>query len=453
MPKVKGKGSILNASFDGLGTKKNSNEKIDANKKNESDKSVLILISVTGNEYCEGEYLAAIIKDAVEKFRRKVSILIVDDLQKYNLQARKENVDASVLEKAYQGLMENWWKKNEDHLFAIFKIKESDKEYLKSIIDPNKKIEIFNQLAEVYSDMNCTIFNWESWIKHLPNYTEDEIKYVDDFKKDPLVKPLEESALDYAKRKMKGETEFLDKDEKEKYADRLQNLSKAFIKAETLGAIKGALDMGYDYIAYPGDALSVFSVFYSAISANYRDESNQVRSFEYIWLHINFRKKQSKLKANAIQNSSDEMDESQFTNNTASPNISPSLSPSRSPIDEVIFMISEKIIRKNHVNRQELQELIITYKNLKNLQQEQTENNGFTINEPSKNENVEEPKILSNNNYGRFYSAVSRTDLSNSKPVNISNGNSSKPAKPLSRKNKHNSVSSPDVVSNNSCYI
>ncbi|KTC80241.1 hypothetical protein Lche_2261 [Legionella cherrii] len=253
MTKVRGPkdGKIVTASFDSIDKKNNSKSFFPTLKTTKN----LVLLSIRGNEYCTGEYLAAIVNEAVAMHQTpnnnsgtqgKTTFLIADEIYWHNLKKSSDD-ERDELKQQARGLGESYFERNLAAFLAPLNITPEafKREYSNKSMD--EQIEIINQLA-VTQGKNFEIMRWQTW------------ESQNDFKKtleeilplynslDGLKIPIEQAAADFAKRHLEqGES------------DELWHVrSRNYLAEESPSIMLLAASLGYNFITYPGNILPPF---------------------------------------------------------------------------------------------------------------------------------------------------------------------------------------------------
>src|SRR5262245_35769024 len=137
MPKIKGKGELIEASFDGpskLGLSPLTSTKS------------LILLSIRGNSHCEGDYLAAILKEAIEHYGFS-TFLIADEIYWHNLKKLDSCSEKDILDYKMNALSIGD-KYIEEMLIMLLKILNYKPTEQYATFDTSKKISFINQFAK-----------------------------------------------------------------------------------------------------------------------------------------------------------------------------------------------------------------------------------------------------------------------------------------------------------------
>lgn len=255
MPKVRGPkdGKIVTASFDSIDKKNNCKSFFPTLKTTKN----LVLLSIKGNEFCTGEYLAAIVNESVAMHQTpnghsgtkgKTTFLIADEIYWHNL--KKASDDGwDVLKLQARELGESYFERNLGAFLAPLNITPEDFKREYSSKSTDEQIAIINDLA-LKQGKNFEIMRWHTW------------ESQNDFKKslteilplyssiDGLKLPIEQAASDFAKRHLEeGES-----DELELWRAR----SRSYLTEESPSIMLLAASLGYNFITYPGNILPPF---------------------------------------------------------------------------------------------------------------------------------------------------------------------------------------------------
>lgn len=153
MPKVRGPkdGNIVTASFDSIDKKNNSKSFFPTLKTTKN----LVLLSIRGNEFCTGEYLAAIVNEAVAMHHTphnqsgtqgKTTFLIADEIYWHNLKNTADD-ERDELKMQARVLGESYFEANLGAFLAPLNITPEDfkREYSNKSVD--EQIKIINEIA------------------------------------------------------------------------------------------------------------------------------------------------------------------------------------------------------------------------------------------------------------------------------------------------------------------
>ena len=246
MPKVKGRGELVTASFDGKA------KSYFPSLKGTKD---LVLLSIAGNEFCTGEYLEATVKQAVATHQDnpegKTTFLIADEIYWHNLKKFESSSEDEIKQLKEQAIAlgNSYFEKNLSAFLTPLRmtVDSFNKEYVDKTVD--EKIKIINQLASK-EGLNFEIMRWQTW--------SNQNDYA---KKITAIKPLyatveglkaavDESVEDFAKRHSKNSNE----EEGSLWRFR----SRDYLMEESPSIMWIAASLGYNFIIYPGAELAPF---------------------------------------------------------------------------------------------------------------------------------------------------------------------------------------------------
>lgn len=254
MTKVTGKGKYLNASFVPKDKKNNIKSRFPSLKTTKD----LVLLSIEGNEFCAGEYLSAIVQQAVATHQTpadysgvkgKTTFLIADEIYWHNLKGKLYSSDDEAnLKKKALDLGEKYFESNLSAFLTPigFSVDEFLNKYLDKTMD--EKITIINQLA-LDQGKNFEIVRWHTWVTQ--NDFDKTLKDILPFYEEVegLKVAIEKSVEEFVKRHAtEGE-------ERELWVER----SRSYLKEESPSIMLLAGLLGYNFIIYPGDILPPFA--------------------------------------------------------------------------------------------------------------------------------------------------------------------------------------------------
>ncbi len=273
MPKVKKKGGAdgaVVAMFQGKAmSKKASRDSLES-------KQCIVLVSVSGNKYCQGEFFESIVVSALKEFS-KVIFLIVDKPNRYNLTDQLSQTENRQVINDAITLGSKWFNNNKEAFKKAFDNSDLDETFLNSDSSVSEKINYLNHTSKKHGK-NFIIQQWEDWV------LGKEIA-INDFRNKLLSiatvrKKIEEAALSYASRHGSS-SEIPNK----------MKLSQGYLMEETFGVIYTAIQDGWDFIAYPGKIIPPFE---ATINYLYQDKSllsHLKTDFKDLnWLYISFKK-------------------------------------------------------------------------------------------------------------------------------------------------------------------
>ncbi|WP_133129792.1 hypothetical protein [Legionella yabuuchiae] len=279
MVKIKGSknGGIVTAHFDG------KSKSLYPSLKNTK---ALVLLSITGNEFCAGEYLKAIVEKAclTHEF---TTFLIADEVFWHNLRVDFSSREEEELRKQASELGQAYFEENLSSFLSPLGISPAqfDEQELKQF--PLDKMICLNKLAKEKS--NFEVVNWSSWLNKSKKFLlkQDEIQSFF-FTEDTLMDSVEDTASNFARRHA---TETSTK-------DLLLKRSKGYLIEETPGVIWVAASLGYNFIIYPGEMIKPFKkakdFFVKSQSKQNEIESLSIHSKKpellVNWLEVSFKR-------------------------------------------------------------------------------------------------------------------------------------------------------------------
>lgn len=274
MTKIKGKGPIVTASFDGHSKTIFSDLKTTKN---------LVLLSIKGNDYCAGDFLGAIIKNSVQS-HQFTSFLIADEVYWHNLknETTSEDEEQALRQQAKQLGLEFFEAQLEQFLLPLnldskqFNANNSDKTSL-------EKITIINELTKDKSE----ILLWSDWMERAPS----EYQAISQFYcvEPKLVSAVEKYASDYARRH-----------HTEADVGLLKHRSQGYLNEESPAVMWLAAYLGYNFIVYPGPMPEPFLAtkdFFMNLAENQKQDDG-AKSDLFLdnpntlsnWLQVNFQR-------------------------------------------------------------------------------------------------------------------------------------------------------------------
>ena len=267
MPKVRGSKNkpIIRAQFDGF------SEGLD-----KKEAKCLVLISIAGNKFYEGDFFRVIVKDAIETFK-ETTFLIVDLPHKFNLFTSGEysSIEHSAKDAKEMGV--HWFCRNESSFTAVFKERKSEIEKELMCKTLEQKLSFIAEEAKSLGS-NFNILTWEDWIKCFDADTDIQHSVEKLSENDEFLSIVEKEARTYVNR------------HKNNGADQAMKLSQEYLKEEAIKIISIGVKQSFDAIAYAGDELATFAI------------TKKLLGVKIPWFHINFFRgaKSNEIKSNAI---------------------------------------------------------------------------------------------------------------------------------------------------------
>ncbi|RUR19026.1 hypothetical protein ELY21_05740 [Legionella sp. km535] len=255
MSKVKGpKDSVFSSViFDGK-----ANGKAKCRFPSLADTKDLVLLSIRGNELCEGKYLGAMVQYAVDMHQNKpngtlskgkATFLIADEIYWHNLRSLPPET-ASEEELKNQALImgEEYIKANLDQFLTPLEINSTEFNATHGNKTVDEQISVINQLA-LDMGKNIEIVRWHTWISR--DNAEDQIKQMVPLYKttDGLKAAIDTDADGFVMRH---------RDDTAVSQDVWRHRSENYLTEENPAVMWLAGKLGYNFIIYPGKILSSF---------------------------------------------------------------------------------------------------------------------------------------------------------------------------------------------------
>lgn len=239
MTKVRGHGNITKASFDGRAKSSFPSLK---------DTSALVLLSIKGNEYCTGEYLGAIVEQAVST-HETTTFLVADELYWHNLKEANVTAVNDVSEENHlktqaAKLGSEYIESNLGYFLSQLNLDIDTETFNRDHADKtiDEKIDIINKLASQRPN-SFQIIRWADWVKNDPKFIENRDNINALYATEPtLRRSIAETAANFANRHNIG-------NDKELWNKR----SVDYLCEESPAIILIAASLGYNFIIYPGE--------------------------------------------------------------------------------------------------------------------------------------------------------------------------------------------------------
>ncbi|STX27542.1 Uncharacterised protein [Legionella beliardensis] len=222
----------------------------------------LVLLSIVGQEYCRGDFLGAIIEQAVTEPHQLVTFLIADELHWHNLKSEEYLTDdhKATLKKEARQLGAAYF---EEHLHYFLKpLGLSVEKFKNNYPDLNtlEKISVLNQLAKDMS-LGFEVVTWSQWVAH-PQYQEREPGLNSLCQSEPELKAsiAAEADIFAGRHQQEGDKEGLWKAR-----------SKGYLEEETPAIMWLAAALNYNFIVYPGQIRKPFEVAKAYFDKNRED--------------------------------------------------------------------------------------------------------------------------------------------------------------------------------------
>lgn len=252
MPKVRGPkdGKIITASFD---SKDNSKSRFSSLKTTKD----LILLSIKGNEYCAGEFLEAIVQQAVAMHQTgsdyagvkgKATFLVADEIYWHNLkEGPSSNENEMTLKRQSMDLGELYLEGNLGAFLAPLGLTRDSFNNSYPTATMDEKIQIINKLAED-KGKNFEIVRWHDWVTQ-NNFDKDLKEII------PLYSSVEGLRVTIDK----TSAEFMARHSHDGEDARVWlHRSQGYLTEESPSIMLLAARLGYNFIIYPGTILPPF---------------------------------------------------------------------------------------------------------------------------------------------------------------------------------------------------
>lgn len=245
MPRVKGKGPILKANFVGKGKSKKNFTDL-------SSTSNLMLLSIIGNIYCEGEYLEAALKYSLQH-HQYTTLLIADEVYWHNLKPQSSDKEPLSQEKINALKQEalvigtKYFERNLQHFLAPLGISAESFNQKHGDKSTKEKITLINNLAR-RAGLNFRIVGWKDWINTHPDFRQNQVDIMQLYKTAKTLRTsVEQTAHEFAKRH-----------EQEGGYDLWYQRSVDYLTEESPAVMWLGATLGYNFVTYPGDMLDTF---------------------------------------------------------------------------------------------------------------------------------------------------------------------------------------------------
>ncbi len=322
MVKVKGskEGSILSACFNG------KSKSLFPTLKNTKS---LVLLSITGNPYCQKEYLKAIINKACSS-HEFTTFLIADEVHWHNLQENVDNDESSKLKQQAQEMGMVYLDNNLECFLDVLNITSNEFDEINQIKNSKEKLLSLNNIARQKS--NFEVVTWSGWLSKSVKFNDIKNDMESLFDCDEtLKKSLDSTAENFALRHQDNKNLF----------KLLYQRSKGYLIEESCAVMWIAISLGYNFITYPGDFIKPFRAIkeylLDNLNSNYYIETKNPQLLAN-WLNVSFKRSHA----------------SKSLNVTATPKADDNLSSLIKGITEGIFVsVTNWLVRPN-LNRRQL---------------------------------------------------------------------------------------------------
>ncbi len=252
---------------------------------NLKETKALVLVSIIGNEYCEGVYLQSSVSQAIDEFGA-VTVLIADEVYWHNLSGNDDDDSISQLKSTAVSLGDKFLKTNLPFLAKAVGI--PGKEYVTSCKDFQLN-EIMSWIAEkaLEKGIKLEMVRWRDWVNSTSdNFSAIKEELTDYYTKiDSLKDSIEITAKEFAKRHRHEDSEAL-----------WIRRSTGYLLEEAPAVMWCAAQRNFAFIAYPGDYFLPFKEtkdFFCNEHALIEDERHRIMHDPNLvgnWLNINFKR-------------------------------------------------------------------------------------------------------------------------------------------------------------------
>lgn len=209
---------------------------------------LVVLLSISDNKFCSGEYLTAIIKSAIFNFEF-TTFLVADEVYWNNLRSTfMPDEELSLKEEAIKlGL--DYFESNLDIFLSPLNINKSD--FLLHHEDKSlgEKVKILNEAAR--GNANFEVVFWNDWISKSKPFQMIKKDMMSMYDHVPVLKKsIDQAASNFANRHNNDGTSF----------ELVHKRSRAYLIEESAAVIWIAAVLGYNFIAYPGEMIKPFKV-------------------------------------------------------------------------------------------------------------------------------------------------------------------------------------------------
>ena len=237
MSRVKGKGPKVTAKFNGKAKK---------NCPRDMETKTLVLLSIRGNEFCAGEYLGAMIQEAIKEPNKEATFLIADEVYWHNLRTFDGESEKDFKAKAI-ALGDSYFEENLSYFLSPLQISEPEfnQQYHDKTTD--EKIKIINEIAQT-KNVKSRIVRWNDWVNNeSAEFTQNKVDIMHQYKEGTLNEPIELTAKKFAERhKEEGGIEL--------WTAR----SRSYLTEESPAIMWIVLKNEYNFIVYPGEMIAPF---------------------------------------------------------------------------------------------------------------------------------------------------------------------------------------------------
>lgn len=248
----------------------------------------LVLLSVSGNEYCAEGYLKAIIYTALST-HHYVSFLVADEIYWHNLRQDFSCDEEIELKNKALVLGDNYLENNLKYFVSALDIDYETFQHQYAHLDINSKVSTINDLAKEKS--NFEIVRWQSWVNSSPLYCSIKQKIEKLFNEVDLLKESVKYTADNFSNRHQNERN---------HYNILLKRSTGYLIEESPAVIWIAASQNYNFIVYPGEMIRSFKAskdYFIKKLSEHDDEmiiSSKNPQLLVNWLEVSFTRSHSK---------------------------------------------------------------------------------------------------------------------------------------------------------------
>ncbi len=232
-----------------------------------------ILLSIVGNPKCSGWFLQGIMQQAAKVFKTgQVTLLVVDQLQVYNIKAQStDSLSEETAQARVNAMRDGWLANNLPHLFQGAKLTVEQKEL--STLAPLKQVAFFNQIAQAQG--NCFRLRlWQDWVGN--NQDQIDAKQRELEETPPIATAVSEFSSHYAQRGVRSNLSEAERGQLIKY-------SSQFVLQEAIGLFLLAQKKGIGYLGYTGSMSEAFSLIRAELKQTQVKWFNAYTDSKYVY--------------------------------------------------------------------------------------------------------------------------------------------------------------------------
>jgi hypothetical protein len=209
-----------------------------------------ILLSIVGNPKCSGWFLQGIMQQAAKVFKEGlVTLLVVDQLQAYNIKAQStDSLSEETAQARVNAMRDGWLDDNLPHLFQGAKLTVEQKEL--STLAPLEQVTFFNQTAQAQG--NCFRLRlWQDWVGNNQGQIDEKQRELEETP--AIADAVAKFSSHYAQRGVRSDLSEAERGQLIKY-------SSQFVLQEAIGLFLLAPKKGISYLGYTGLMSEAFSL-------------------------------------------------------------------------------------------------------------------------------------------------------------------------------------------------